>query len=240
MTTTQPLASATQPLGSTLPGADQTATMHQTDTTDTAMPTLKVTRKRGAPDGISSNCKQLVGLCRDRSGSMSGAKLAELNTACIALQQALSDPINKDGFQMSVVDFNHEAELRCSATPVTALAMPEAICSGGTSFDAPLNAMAQEIEQFNARPNAEGWRYLRPHVLFLSDGHASVSRRAIKRLQKLTDITAIAYGADADRVTLARISTTGEVHTIGTNGGELRRFFAEVGQTMTAALTAQR
>ena len=240
MTRTQPLADATQTLGSILPGTGQTTTMPQTDSSHTAMPTLKVTRKRAAPDGISSNCKQFIGLCRDRSGSMSGAKLAELNAACIALQQVLADPVNKDGFLMSVVDFNHEAELRCSATPVKTLKMPEAICGGGTSFDAPLDAMAAEIEQFNARPNFEGWRYLRTHILFLSDGHASVSRKAIARLHGLADITAIAYGADADRTTLARISTMGEVHSVSTDGGELRRFFAEVGQTMTATLTAQR
>ena len=94
------------------------------------------------------------------------------------------------------------------------------------------------IRAFESQPNPEGWRYLRSVVLFLSDGNGSVTDAAIRDLHEIADVTVIAYGDDADRTTLHRIASGGEVHVIGTEGGLLRQSFAEVGKTMTATLNA--
>ena len=235
MTTTQPLTPINPvPAGSTLAATPTQAP----DTAATLPPTLPVTQKRALPSGLGRRNKQLAVLVRDRSGSMSGPKLAELNQACIAFQREVADPINEDGILISVIDFNHGAELRCSAQIASMMTMPEAICSGGTNFDAPLKAALAEVEGFMTGPNPEGWTLLRPQVLFLSDGHAGVTDRNIQALHEVATVTAVAYGADADRATLERISSDGQVHVIGTSGDQLRQFFAEVGKTMTSAFNA--
>jgi len=93
------------------------------------------------------------------------------------------------------------------------------------------------VEDFNARPNLDGYRYLRPQVLFLSDGHSSVTDKNIADLHEIADVIAIAYGADADTQTLKRIASDGQVHVIGTDGGALRQFLAEVGKTLSQSLS---
>ena len=56
--------------------------------------------------------RQRVGLLRDVSESMSeDAKAADASRACSVLVQTLADPVNKDGFDVGVVDFTTTA--RC-------------------------------------------------------------------------------------------------------------------------------
>ncbi len=54
----------------------------------------------------------------------------------------------------------------------------------------------------------------------------------------MATVPAVAYGADADHATLARMASDGQVHSIGTSGDQLRQFFAEVGKTMTSTFNA--
>lgn len=200
--------------------------------------TLNVIKRKSMPTGVASNVKQLVLMLSDISTSMIGPKLDELNLARHALLAELADPVNKDGFLISLIDFNHTANLICSAEAATKLSMPDAIGSGGTNFDAPINQAIAEITAFNAQPNSEGWNYLRPQVMILSDGQAPVADKNIQDLHEIADVTAIAYGSDADQATLARISSDGQVHVVGTDGGMLRDFLAEVGKTMTSTMTS--
>ena len=93
---------------------------------------------------------------------------------------------------------------------------------------------------FKARPNPDGWHYLRTQVLFLSDGQSSVSQKNILALQEIANVTAIAYGSDADGSTLSSIASDGKVHVIGTRGGELRKFFADVGKTLRQGFATAR
>lgn len=111
--------------------------------------------------------------------------------------------------------------------------MPEAIADGNTCFDAPLDLIIQELKIFKALPNPDGWHYLRPQVLFLSDGQAQASDQNMANIHEIAEVTAIAYGDDADHETLAKIASDGQVHHIGTDGGALRAFLAEVGKTLT-------
>ena len=148
MTTTQTL----NPVASNTGGTTQSRTQPQAGAA-TLPPVLPVTQKRELPSGLGRRNKQLAVLVRDRSGSMSGPKLAEMNQACIAFQREVADPINKGGILISVIDFNQGAELRCSAQIASQMTMPEAICSGGTNFYAPLKAALAEVEAFRTGPN---------------------------------------------------------------------------------------
>lgn len=196
-------------------------------------PQLNVTPRKSLPNGVSSNCKQHVILCCDVSISMGGDKINDLNKGRYALCSVLADVINKNGFELSVIDFNNRATLVVDGEPATTCQMPTAVSSGGTNFDAPLNMAEQQTMDFKARPNPDGWRYLPTHVLYMSDGRAHATQSNIDALHEVADVTAIAYGSDADQTTLARIASDGKVHVVGTDGNALRDFLAEVGKTMT-------
>ena len=230
--TTQPLpmagnAAVTAPLGN---GVSSVAP---------APPPLPVGRKLSLPTGIASNVKQHVIVVRDTSSSMSGAKIRELNMACIAFDREIGDPENKGGFLRSVIDFASGAEIKETAVSAET-SMPEAHAGGGTNFDSALIKVIEVVTDFASRPNPDGWHYLRPHVLFLSDGHSNVSDKNIMALHEISDVTAIAYGSDAARDTLARISTDGQAHVVGTSGAELRKFLAQVGKTLSQGLATAR
>ncbi len=203
--------------------------------TETQLPELKVKRRK-LPSGIASNVKQHIVLVRDHSTSMSGHKIAELNQASESLVMELAEPLNKDGFRISVVDFNNVASRLFLGEPAESLSVPPAVSSGGTNFIDAMNETLVTIREFDNQPNDEGWHFLRPVILFLSDGQASVDDTLIYELQEEAEVISIAYGADADQSTLARIASNGEVEVIGTDGGALRTFLADVGKTLSQAI----
>ena len=199
-----------------------------------SLPVLNVTKRKSLPTGVASNVKQFCGLLLDTSSSMSlDSKIDELNASVAPFIAELADPRNKDGFRLSIVEFNHVARLVCSAQSAQNLTVPLLNADGGTNFDSPINMIINEIEAYMSAPNPEGWHKLRPHVIMMSDGQASVSDQNIQRLQELADVTAVAYGTDADEGTLSRISSDGQVHIVGVDGSQLRSFLQAVGRTMT-------
>lgn len=202
---------------------------------ETPLPVLKVKKKK-LPNGIASNVKQHIVLTRDHSTSMSGSKIAELNQASESLIMELADPLNRDGFRVSVVDFNDSATRVCLGQPAESLSVPPAVSSGGTDFTQALDETLYTIREFTQQPNDAGWHYLRPVVLFLSDGQAGVDDDLISDLQEEAEVIAIAYGADADQSTLSHIASSGDVEVIGTDGGALRTFLAEVGKTLSQTI----
>lgn len=89
------------------------------------------TIRRRIPDGVASNVKQYAILARDCSGSMSGAKIGELDAASQALLQILADPVNRNGFVLSVIDFNEDASITVRNQLATEVQLPTAIAGGG-------------------------------------------------------------------------------------------------------------
>ncbi len=202
------------------------------------MPVVNMAAKRPIPTGVASNVKQHVILARDCSSSMSGDKITELNMATHGLTAELGVPENKDGFLVSGIDFNNGSSWIAQGISAIGATIPDAIASGGTNFDSPLIKIGDLLEAERTAPNPNGWHFLRPFVLFLSDGQAPVTDANIERVQELATIMAIAYGHDADHQTLSRIASDGQVHHIGTDGASLRTFFAQVGKTLTQGLVA--
>ena len=203
-----------------------------------ALPPLKMTVKKKLPTGVASNVKQHVLFLLDHSSSMAGEKIQELEMAMGSILLQLADPSNKGGFLVTIVPFNHGSHVLCAAEAATSVPTLNLTASGGTNFDSPILTAIAEIDAFKARPNPDGWQYLQPQVLFLSDGQARVTDRNIQDLQERANVTAVAYGADANQDTLSRIASDGQVHVVGTNGGALRDFLAAVGATMVSTIKA--
>jgi uncharacterized protein YegL len=202
------------------------------------LPVMKMTVKKKLPTGVASNVKQHVLFLLDHSSSMSGEKLQELEMAMGAILLQLADPSNKDGFRVTIIPFNHSAGVFCSAEPASSVPALNLTASGGTNFDAPINAAIAAINARKSAPNPGGWVDLQPQALILSDGQAPVTDSNIQALQELANVTAVAYGADANQATLSSIASDGQVHVVGTNGGALRDFLAAVGATMVSTIKA--
>ncbi|WP_273281363.1 vWA domain-containing protein [Pseudooceanicola atlanticus] len=229
----------TQPLG--VSGGTATGTTMPGDPLDPTManlPVLKVTQRKKMPNGVAQNVKQHFICCTDHSTSMTGDKLQELLMGLSGLFLQLADPSNKDGFRITVIPFNNSSHVHCFAVAANAVPPLNLMAGGGTNFDSPLKKAIAEIQALKAAPNPGGWHWLKPIVLFLSDGQANVSDKNIEELHEIADVVAIAYGDDADVDTLARISSKGVVEIVGTDSGALRDFLAVVGNTMVSTLKA--
>jgi len=220
---------------------DRTATMPLGETeARTELPDLKISKPLKIPTGVSRNTIQHVLAVRDCSSSMRGMKINEVNLATTGFFNELAHEQNKDGFRVSIIDFSTSSKLSAYAVSAIGFTPPQAIASGGTNFDSALLKTIETIESLQNEPNTDGWRYLRPQVLFLSDGQSRVSDKNILNLQEIADVTTIAYGSDADAQTLSKISSDGQCHVIGTSGAELRKFLADVGQTLSQTLSNAR
>ncbi|SNZ20100.1 vWA domain-containing protein [Cohaesibacter gelatinilyticus] len=229
-TKTLPLANqdATAPATVTAPASDQA---------EPALPVLNVIKRKSLPTGVASNVKQLVLLLLDSSSSMALlGKIDELNAAVADFIAELANQVNKGGFKVSIIEFDSSARLICSAESAETLVAPVLQASNGTNFDAPIDMAATEIEDFHNRPNPEGWHYLRPFVIKMSDGQANASEEKIQKLHELADVMTVAYGTDANKATLSRIASDGQVHVVGVDGSRLRSFLAQVGRTMTQTM----
>jgi uncharacterized protein YegL len=205
-----------------------------------SMPQMNFTTRKKPRSGVSSDCKQLVVLNNDVSSSMSGQKIQESDQANQELATILAAPENRNGFYLASVHFNDSAQTALKPELATTAVLPPLVAGGGTNFDAALKKALEVVSEFMSRDNPEGWDFLRPHVLYLSDGHSSASQQNIDALHEVADVTVIAYGADADEATLSRIASDGKVHMVGTNGGELRAFLAQVGQTLSQKFATAR
>ena len=201
----------------------------------TPLPDLKV-----KPLNLQRYNRQHIVFLRDRSTSMGGNKIDELNIATVSFGAELADPVNKGNFLWSIIDFDSRAETRCVAVSAVGLNIPIAISQGGTNFDSALKEANKVVEDVKALPNPDGWSFLFPKVFMLSDGQSAVADKNITALQEIATVHAIAFGNDADKATLSRIASDGQVESIGTEGGELRKFLAEVGKTLTQGLATAR
>lgn len=199
---------------------------------------MKLTVKKKLPTGVASNVKQRVYLLLDCSSSMSGLKIQELEMATGSVLLQLADPSNKDGFRVTIVFFNHGSSVHCQTTAPEAVPPLNVVASGGTNFDSAILTAIQEIDKAKALPNPDGWHYLHDQVIMLSDGQSRVSDKNIQELQERANVTAVAYGADANQDILSRIASDGQVHVVGDNGGALRDFLAAVGATMVSTIKA--
>lgn len=229
-----PNTNSTVPLGQA-PASPQTTVPAAGAAAPPPLP-MSIGVKKKLPNGVCANVKQHVVFLLDESSSMAGYKIQELEMAMGAILLQLADPTNKDGFRVTIIPFNHGSRVHCSGEPASSVPALNLNASGGTNFDSAILKAIQAIMDFKAQPNPGGWHFLQAQALILSDGQSQVANKNIQDLQELANVTAVAYGADADEATLARIASDRQVHVVGDNGGALRDFLAAVGATMVSTI----
>ena len=194
--------------------------------------------KRTRADGVSSNVKQHVVILRDHSSSMSGHKVDEANAGTRALIRELARGENKEGFFVTVIEFNEMATPLHQGEPASRLqtALRDSTASGGTEITAALAEAVRAIDAFAKAPD-RGYYYLRPVTILFSDGQSSVDDAVLVELKERSLVVTAAYGSDADHRLLERIATSPEhSYSCGSDGDELRRFLAQVGATVSRSV----
>jgi len=195
---------------------------------------------KGAYRAVRSMTRLHVICARDKSVSMRfHDKACESNRAHHELIQSLAGEENRDGFFVSVIDFHHEAELvirRMRAADALQQLTDLKTGGHGTNYVAALRLACAEAERQHDALEA------RPVVVVLGDGNhngAGDPRVEARRLHSLVDVVvAVAFGSDADEDLLrnAIASDPKYFHRIEESGAELRRFFRDLGKTLSYTL----
>jgi uncharacterized protein YegL len=186
------------------------------------------------PQGLGGNVRQAVVLCRDASTSMQGSKAQEASQAVRELVEQLALEMNKDAFDVAVIDFHDEVQvphpLGRAGALLSAL-QPIATGGSGTDISGPL---AQAEALLKAPMPGEG-RYVRPVILLFTDGGHNTGadpRPIAARLRSFADLVTVAFGADADEALLTELATTPSHFYRCTNGSQLRAFLVAVATTV--------
>ena len=185
--------------------------------------------------------RQHVVLMLDNSGSMASAgKIDECNLAKNGLVAETAVPANKDSFLITEIPFNEHARRSVFAESAVGLKLIPGTAGGGTNFEEALQLGLKSVRELDRRPNPEGYKYYRPVMILMSDGYSDASDAIIQQAQEEADIICIAFGMDADTKILEKIASDGQAHRVSTDGGELQKFLAKVGQTLSETFQSAR
>lgn len=204
-----------------------------------------VTRGIRRPNWICQNVHQLVVLVADKSGSMRGQKAREASAAMNDLTAELADPVNKDGFNVAVVEFSDDSKVVHKPEKASKLngkipPLSVGFFGGATNIAAGLEDAITLLQNTRGRTEREV-TYLKPVVILFSDGchnEGPHPNSAADRLKQLADVVTVAFGTDADEQLLRSLATSSQHFYRCSSGRELRNFLAAVGKTMTATMTA--
>lgn len=203
---------------------------------------ITVTADLKRRDGICSNTKQEVVIVVDASPSMEGDKARHAQASCEELVADLAQPINKNGFSVTVIHFNGRAKVVhpwTSAAELVGHIVPLDIASA-TNMTAALELALRELE---SRKRDAAVRYLKPVGLFFSDGcfnRGGSPIPAATALKARADVVMVAFGNDADEDLLKVLATSPQHFYRVNNGAELRNFMAKVGDTLTIGMAQKR
>lgn len=122
--------------------------------------------------------EQEVFILADRSNSMSGEKIQELNAAIEqSFEDLKRDPVASTSIRVSVIAFDSNVETVLRLTPVSQLgAAPRLQASGNTNMADALNTCMQQ-----ASPNMK----MPPIVILITDGMPSDKQAALESAQRL-------------------------------------------------------
>lgn len=203
---------------------------------------ISVTTGLKRRDGICSNTKQEVAIVIDASPSMDGHKAQQAQSSCEELVAELAQPINKNGFIVTVIHFNGRATVIHPWTPASELSgmiRPLDIDSATNMTDA-LKLAGAELASQRRDPAV---RYLRPVVVVLSDGLPNAGGSPVSAandLNRQADVVMVGFGDDADEALLKALATSPQHYYRVSNGAELRHFMAQVGDTLTIGMAQKR
>jgi uncharacterized protein YegL len=168
--------------------------------------------------------------------------IGQLNAALPEVVRALRDEAANNpfvNFTLTVIAFNHAADVVCDFTPIENAAIPALVAAGSTAFDAAFKKLREHMDAKMQGRNA------RPLFVLMSDGAPSADYS--EELRKLdqhnwgkrdrTTRYAIALGENAQSSDLIAFTGSGEtVLRVGFDPGALTR--ALVTATVTGSRTA--
>lgn len=182
-------------------------------------------------------------LLLDVSGSMSGAKIQNLNEAVKDMLLTFRDTENGETeIHVAIITFGEEVKLHQSLASAGDMQWRDLLASGGTPLGTALSMAKAMIEDRNIVPS----RAYRPVVVLVSDGRPGDSWN-----QPLADFIgqgrsskcdrmAIAIGADADESVLSKfIEGTQYPLFYAENAKQLRDFFKLVTMSVTTRTLSQ-
>lgn len=194
------------------------------------------------PRHLSARYRQHTILALDASRSMAGIKASSADAAARDLIAELAMPENKDGFELTVIDFGETASVAVATTLVTELQgslKPLVADQSRTNIAAALRLAAEQNELLLAQPLERRVR-LRSVVLLLSDGEHNAKEAVepvAERLKKDADLVTVAFGDSADEKLLKEIASSEQHFFRCKDGRELRMFLAQVGKTLSLTMS---
>jgi len=195
---------------------------------------------------VYSLCRQRVVIALDGSGSMGeNNKARDASEATSGLCQELALPINKDGFEVAVLHFSTKAKVVHPVEPASSLIghlqpLRVGLLAGDTNITAALELARALLEAAPAQPVTTAIRYVKSLAVLMSDGMHNSGPSPIpaaEALKAIADVLAVGFGDDADEEMLQAIATV--QHSVRCRtGADLRRYFAEIGRTLTVTRAA--
>lgn len=203
---------------------------------------LSVTADVKRRNEVCANVRQEVVVVIDASPSFKGEKARHAQVACGELNTELAQPMNKNGFVVSIIHFNSQATVVNPWTQASELEgriRPLAIDSA-TNMTAALEMALNELD---THKREAGKQYLRPVVLFFTDGCFNEGGSPVvvaAELKAKADLVTVAFGDDADEDLLRELASSPQHFYRVNNGAELRNFMARAGVTMTISMAQKR
>ena len=156
-------------------------------------------------------------LCIDVSGSMAGDPIASINSELPVLHRQISnDPVTSEVAHLCIVSFSDDARTELPLGDLSRVSngeFPTLITRGATSYSAAFTQLRQVIQDLYDTRGGRNERWVRPAVVFLSDGMPTDGNAWTAPLQRLTDpswephpnMMSIGFG-EADRETILAVA----------------------------------
>lgn len=175
-----------------------------------------------------------VFILADRSGSMAGEKIVQVNSGLQLLKSDLeTEPRAVQTVWISVISFGDGgARVDVALTELMGFIPPSFTASGGTPMGEALRLLNQEIDN-NVRMGSD----YKPLVFLFTDGEPTDEWRsaaaAVKQRSqmKTANIIAIGCGSDVNLNTLKEISET-VLHMSNVSSGQLQNLMAWISQSV--------
>jgi uncharacterized protein YegL len=171
-------------------------------------------------------------LVLDTSGSMHGARIAELNAGLQALKESLmSDPFARRRVEIAVVTFDSDVRVINDFTPADEFSPPTLTAQNMTCMGAGIIQSLDLIETRKSTYKRNGVKYYRPWLFLITDGEpqgekADVIEEAKRRIRadasdKRVVIQAVGVGDDANLNKLQEMTNTAPLRLKGLGFREL-------------------
>lgn len=133
----------------------------------------------------------------DKSGSMQGAPINELNQGLIEFGQALeADSLAQGRADICIIGFDSNVQVEVGFRPATEYTAPTLSAGGCTALNEAIEVALDTLEERKKLYHAQGVEWYRPWLFVLTDGEATDTEResaAISRLRTAIENKKVVY-----------------------------------------------